>query len=281
MGVPSPPETPRSDRSVQHRFPRATTLAVFVGCFAASFGVLYATLVSAYEYPFLAIPLAATWLLSIVVLTLLAQPFSHRLKTGTRAIPGALRTDVERSCERAGVPLRGAWLSVNPPGHRPATIAGIVAVDRHFIVDEWFFATLSSPERASLAAREAALVHSNYLLYTQVVVPFIALVSGLALIAVGVVAPLADVVSANGIVAFALGASVVFLFALRHGRRKIYAADRFAAQQTSPSVVVSLLEKQVRHIGGPTAHWTASLVRLCPSTNRRIGRLRTLEVDSA
>lgn len=242
-----------------------------------SLGALYATIVSTYAFPALFVPLAASWFLSVVLLTLLARPYFHRLATRTNPMPDALRSEAEGVAAESGVSIRGAWLAADTPGSRPATIAGLVGWDRHLIVDEWLYATLTPDEREALVAREAALVRRRHLLYTHAIVGLIALVGGLLASVVWTVSPLPGVGDTTQVGALALGTGVALWIAFRHGTGMVFAADERAARHTSPAVVARLLEKQVQHGAGADERWPFWLIRMCPPTKRRIRRIRTRE----
>lgn len=261
--------------SLASRYPRTTTLAAAAGLFVVSTGLLYATTlaVAVVGVAPVAVLAASSWLLSVVVLALIARPHFHRLKTRTRPVPEGLRGSVAETCARNGVAVRRSWLTAAVPGFGMAGIVG-VPWDRHFVVDEWFFASLAPAERRALAAREAALVRSRYRPFRHAAGPTI--VAGVAgVLAVASFAPFGGFTGASASLLLGAASAGLYALAARRGAEKVHAADRHAAERTNVEAAVGLLEKAAaQREESVWDRWPLSLLVMCPTTSQRIARLQ-------
>lgn len=263
--------------SLASRFPRTATLAAAAGLFVASVGLLYAAVLAiaaGWSLPVTVLATAA-WFLSVVLVALVARPYFHRLKTRTRAMPEGLRADAVATCARNGVAVRRSWTAAEAPGFGMAEIAGL-PWDRHLVVDEWFFASLSPAEREALLAREAALVRNRYQPFSHVAGP--AVVAGVAaLLAVASFAPFAGFIGASASVLLGAACAGLYALAARRGVEKVHAADRHAARETSTRAVIGLLEKAATRRDESAWHrWPLSVLAMYPTTSQRIERLEAL-----
>lgn len=260
--------------SLPARYPRTATLLSVVGLFVGSTGLLYATTLAVGEGFAVTAFVASSWLLSVLMVALAVRPYVHRLGTRTRSVPEGLDASVEAICARNGVAVRRSWMVPDAPGARLAEITGLLPWNRHFVVDEWFFASLSPAEREALAAREAALVRARYQLCSHVAGPAV-VAAVAALLAAAVHIRPGAVAGANAVVAFGVACTGMYWRAARRGVEKLYAADRHAARQTSREAVVGLLEQTERESDESVWHrWPLSVLMMRPTTERRIEQLK-------
>lgn len=239
-------------------------------------GLLYATiLVAGLDLAVVAL-LASSWLLSVLLLALVLRPYFYRFKTRMKRVPEGLEASVETGCARHGVAVRRSWLVRNAPGFGMAEIAGLLPWDRHLVVEEWFFASLDPAEREALVARETALVRARYQLFSHAAGP--AIIAGVAgLVSIASLIPTETMGGSNTVLLLGVASGGLYLLAARYGARKLFEADRHAAHETSPEVVVSLLEKAASEYEESAWHrWPLALLAMRPTTDQRIDRLRVI-----
>lgn len=278
MSNPAHPSTATGPwRSLASRYPRTASVAVLAVLFACSVGLLYATVGAVTvgrTVPGVTL-VGSAWLLSVLAVALAVQPRFHRLGT-TGAIPPRQRRRIEAVCAGHGVPVRRSWTTGELPGTRPATVAGLLPWDCHFVVDDWFLASLSPAERAALAAREAELARRRYHLYRHLAGPAVVAVVA-ALLVIGSFAPAGAFVGPNASLLLGAASAGLYALAARHGTNTLHAADRHAARLTSREAVVGLLEKTADRCGQPPwRRWPVSMLVMYPTTERRIERVRAL-----
>lgn len=205
---------------------------------------------------------------------LLFYPYSDPWDSGERwSLQESLRDEYEQLAANYGVTLRGIWINADfSRVYGFAQIYGLLPNNQHLLLQEAFFDLYTPEERRAIIARESKLATSHYNLYA-VTLPIVSLIVYFFIRAYVRGTPLDQLpFFSEGLALFLL------LVGVWRTRQKVYQADAFAAEQTSPQTVVRALEKfdgkrqedeDVAATIALLSYWTR------PSPEARINRLRS------
>lgn len=208
-----------------------------------------------------------------VIARLLFYPYSDSWDAGDRqSVQEPRRGEYERLAARYGVTLRGTWVSEGFSRiYGFAQVYGLIPNNQHLLLRETFFDLYTPEERRAIIARESKLATSHYNLYATTL-PIDALIAYFFIRAYVGGTPFDQwPFFSEGL------ALLLLLVGVWRTRQKVYRADAFAAEQTSPRTVVRALEKFVEKKQEDEdeaatitllSYWTR------PSPESRINRLR-------
>lgn len=191
-----------------------------------------------------------------------------------RAVEEPLRTEFEALCAEWGTAVRGAWVSDElQHAYDYGQVFGLVPRNRHLFFDTVFFDLYTPDEQRAVVARESKLA-SNYYEFFEKTLPFL-----VALAYFGIEALAVDTaVGSRWPFVPELCALVLVVGGVWTTRRKVYRADQFAAERTSPEAIVSALETFADEKRGSDAEWAyikfVSLFWTRPSPEKRVDRIR-------
>jgi len=191
-----------------------------------------------------------------------------------RPVDESRKVEFERILGRNGVETRGIWVADDlGRSYGFAQIHGLLPKNRHLFLDADFFDRYTPRERRAVVERESKLATSYYSLFSSMI-PYLVLIGYFFLEA--------SFRSWQILSRWPLGPEILALILLIGGvwttRQKVYHADEFAAERTSPETVVSVLEtfateksesdRERGKIAVLSWFWTR------PSPSRRIERVR-------
>lgn len=191
-----------------------------------------------------------------------------------RAVDEPTRTEYAGLCTDLDAPVRGVWVTDDlRHAYGFAQVFGVIPGNRHLFVDAEFFDLYAPEERRAVIARETELATSYYFYFAQTMPVLV----GLFYFVVEALTVDSWVASRWPFVPMGL-AALLLIGGVWTLRRKIYRADRFAAEQTSPETVVSALATFADEKRDSNAEWAyvklASWFWTRPSPEKRIERLR-------
>jgi hypothetical protein len=191
-----------------------------------------------------------------------------------RSLDAPEQGEYEQLCADSEAAVRGVWVTDDlRHAYGFAQLLGVIPGNRHLFVDVAFFDLYTPDERRAVVVRESRLATSYYFYFAQTLPVLVVLVYyGIELLAVG------SIVISRWPFVPELLALLVLVGGLWTTRRKVYRADEFAAEQTSPEGVVNALATFADENRDSDAEWIyiklVSLFWTRPSPDKRIDWIR-------
>ena len=206
------------------------------------------------------------------------DPYRGKVGSDSRRASEPAQTEYAQLCAEHGVPVRGVWtVDELEWSYGLGEIWGLVPGNRHLFLETMFFDVYSGDERTAAVLQQIALADSYYrflatLLGGHVVIGYY--------VSIRTIMALTE--SSNpfpdwpGVPELLL--VVLFVISVAYARRKVYRADRFAAERTDEATVVSVLEKldEIKR-EDDRERWEIPVLSLLwtrPSPTKRIHRLQ-------
>lgn len=206
------------------------------------------------------------------------DPYRGKVGANTRRANEPAQTEYARLCAEHDVPVWGVWtVDELEWSYGLGEIWGLVPGNRHLFLETTFFDAYSADERTAAVLQEISLADSYYRFFAT-------LLGGHVVIAyyVSIRTVMAFTGSSNpfpnwpGVPELLL--VLLFVIGVSYARRKVYRADRFAAERTNEETVVSVLETldEIKR-EDDRERWETVVLSLLwtrPSPTKRIDRLQ-------
>jgi hypothetical protein len=213
-----------------------------------------------------------------IVLGCVYRPYSSIAFPNARPADTRGWSEYADRCRAFGSPVNGVWVADNLKGNVGlAEIAGVLPWNRHLLLDEEFFETYDERQRLAVVAQQVSLADSYHWPFAKSLT-YLALLAyyGLLVVAIelaGGTNPFPDWPLVPEVFI-----PVLLAIGVWHGRRKVYRADRFAADRTDRETVIGALESlDARNAESDEERvkaWLLSTFWTRPSPRKRVEQLR-------